>query len=122
MVFLKVYVSVEIAECVVAEPLQRLLHVPLDSVLMKFVKDEMSEGISRACRRRLREIRGVQSPQSTLTFQRPLSETHYLTTRLWPNEQADIPGMAGSTTLSPPRTPILLDTIWATQRRRAAEA
>jgi hypothetical protein len=106
----------------VAEPLQRLLHVPLDSVLMKFIKDEFPkeyrEHVEDACAKHVSAIatKHADLPKAFIRDSlfndaalAKMSKTIYLA---WQDLLRSLH----------PERPILLDTIWATQRRRAAEA
>jgi hypothetical protein len=121
-VFLKVYVAwARLPEVTVAERLDRFLHVPLDSVLMSFIKKEFPheyrQHIVDACAELFGEMASQYPSLSTDRIGRLVDSVELASMR----PELYVAWQALLRSIHPDR-PILLDTIWATQRNLAAGA
>ena len=122
-VFLKVYVAwARLPEVTVAERLDHFLHVPLDSVLMGFIRKQFPgkcrQHIDDACAEFVGKVASQHLNFTTGTVRRllvdsvELASMHEPIYALWQEFLRWIH----------PYRPILLDTIWANERNLAGEA
>jgi hypothetical protein len=122
-VFLKVYIAwARLPEAPVAERLGRLLHVPLDSVLMGFMRKgfprEYRQYLVEGCAKLVGEVAAQYPDVARDRIARLLVDSVQLASM----RKALYAAWQEFLRFIHPDRPILLDTIWATHRKRDASA